>query len=217
VKLLRNLYYFIKNPKSYKKEQANFISVLKEFIVYDLFITFSWAFLIGITSFLVDDFALVFRSKKKLNETSDIIFLITVFLAPLIEELAYRLSLKIDKITISVSLSVQFIIYLHLLKLIDAVLYVRIILMIIFSFLFYFTISKKLSEFLNKKFNVYLYFNLLSFTIIHALNFSYFEVYHYLFIPILTSLQFFFGLYLSYVRLKLGFLYVLGFHIIHNS
>ena len=217
MKLVSGLYNFLKNPKDYEKEEAKFLPVFKEFVIYDFIITFSWAFVTTILSLMFDDFALIFKSKKNLDITNSSIFFIGVFIAPIIEELAYRFSLRINRITVSVSLSIQFIIYLHLFRLIDVNFYVRIILMAIFSILMYFSFSKKLSDYLNKKFNTYLYFNLLVFSFLHAANFSYFEVFHYLFIPILISLQFFFGLYLSYVRLRQNFLYVVGFHIIHNA
>lgn len=217
MKLIKNLYTFILNPKSVKEEDVKFLAIVKEFLIYDFIITFSWAFLITLLTMFFEDFALVFKSKKTINETVINILIISVIIAPLVEEFAYRFSLKINRLSISISLSVQLIIYLHLFNLINITLYYRLLLMLITSTIFYFLISKKLSIYLNRKFTIYLYFNLLIFCLLHALNFQYLEIYHYLFIPVLISLQFFFGLYLSYARLKYNFLYVIGFHITHNA
>lgn len=216
--LVSDLYRFLKNPKQLKpSEETNFFSVLKEFFIYDFVITFCWAFLIGICTLLFDDFASVFKSKKTINDTAINIFLVVAIIAPILEEFAYRFSLRINRLTISVGLAVQLIMYLHLLKFIHVSFNYRIILMFITAIVFYFSIGEKLSVYLRQKINLYVYFNLLLFTLLHALNFSYFEIYHYLYIPLLISLQFFFGLYLSYVRIKHNFLYVVIFHIIHNA
>ena len=215
--LASELYIFLKNPKELNTKGKNSITVIKEFLIYDLIITLSWAFLIALCTLLIDDFESVFKSKKTIDDDTIFNFLVISLIAPVLEELAFRFSLRINRLTISISLAVQLIFYLNLLKFIHVNFNFRIILMIIAAIVFYFSISKKLSIYLTLKINFYIYLNLLVFTLIHAFNFSYFEVHQYLYIPILVSLQFFFGLYLSYVRLKHNFLYVVGFHIFHNS
>ncbi|OQD43635.1 hypothetical protein BUL40_03210 [Croceivirga radicis] len=217
MKLISDLLLFLKNPKNLKKGEAKFITDFKNFVIYDLTITFLWAFAVGMLTVTFVDFAMVFKSKKSLGGNFTHAFLIIVFIGPIIEELAFRFSLKVNKLTVAVSLSVQLIFYLHILKFIDVGFYVRIILMVVCSFILYFTISSRLSLFLKKKFNYYLYYNLFAFGFLHALNFSYFEVFHYLFIPILVSVQLLFGLYLSYIRIRRNISYAIGFHIFHNA
>tara|TARA_R110000868_G_scaffold411612_1_gene705897 strand:- start:297 stop:983 length:687 start_codon:yes stop_codon:yes gene_type:complete len=215
--LVSELYIFLKNPKELNTKGKKNITLIKEFIVYDLVITILWAFLTAICTLLLDDFDSVFKSKKTIDDNTIYSFLVISIISPILEELAFRFSLRISRLTISVSLAVQLIFYLHLFKFIHVNFNYRIILMIIAAIVFYFTISKRLSVYFKQKINFYIYFNLLVFTLLHVLNFSYFEVHQYLYIPILVSLQFFFGLYLTYVRLKYNFLYVIGFHIFHNS
>lgn len=217
MKLVSELYLFLKNPKGIKSEKGKLITILKEFLIYDMTITFLWAFIVGILSVIFDEFAMVFKSKKDLGTTVVNAFFVTVFIAPIMEELAFRYSVKINKFTISISMSIQIVIYMHMLNLFDATFYERVLLMIVFAIFCYFTVGQKLNTLLNKNFNIYLYFNLLAFSFLHGFNFSYDEVFHFLFIPILISLQFFFGLYLSFIRLRQNILYAICFHIIHNG
>ncbi|GGD28376.1 hypothetical protein [Hyunsoonleella pacifica] len=217
MKLVSELSLFLKNPKRIKREKVKLITVLKGFLIFDLTVTFLWALVVGILSVIFDEFAMIFKSKKDLETNVVNAFLLTVFIAPIMEELAFRYSIKINKLTISISLSIQLVIYMHMLNIFEATFYERVLLMIVFAVICYFTVGQKISTLLNKNFNIYLYFNLLMFSFLHAFNFSYYEIFHFLFIPILISLQFFFGLYLSFIRLRHNISFAISFHIIHNA
>jgi hypothetical protein len=69
MKLITDLYEFVLNPRSLGCEKRNFFTVLGEFLLYDFVITFSWAFAIGFLTVLFDDFALVFGTKKSIDDT----------------------------------------------------------------------------------------------------------------------------------------------------
>ncbi|KPM33331.1 Hypothetical protein I595_234 [Croceitalea dokdonensis DOKDO 023] len=217
MQLISDLFAFLRDPKNSRKEHRKFPKAFVNFLVFDLAITFLWAFIVGLLTVISDDFRLVFQSKARIESSTTNIFLTTVLLAPLIEELAFRYGLKINKLTVSVSISIQIIIYLNVLNLINVSFFIRYLMILVCSVVLFFTIGEKLSHFLNKKFNSFVYFNIIAFSFLHVSNFSFFEFNHYFFIPVLIWLQIFFGFYLSYVRLGKNIWYVIFFHSLHNG
>ncbi|WP_157607928.1 hypothetical protein [Seonamhaeicola sp. S2-3] len=206
----------MKNPKLIEKAKTPFFKTFKEFMFFDIVITLGWAFLVTILILSFEQFEEVFKTKKAINTSVANKLFITALVAPLIEETAYRLSLKINRLNISISIGTQIILYLFIFRVINFPLHLRIILMGGVSLIIYLVINKTSVLYLKKKKRFFIYYNIIAFSLLHAFNFSFTSVLQYSFIPFLVSLQFCFGLYLSYARLSYGFKNVLLFHVFHN-
>ena len=140
-----------------------------------------------------------------------------MLVAPILEELAFRLGLKINKLNIAITIGIQLIIFLKIFQVINYSLLLRFISMLICSVILYFIINRNILSFFKSKQNIFIYYNIIVFGLLHAFNYSYQEFSHYLFIPFLVSVQLILGVYLSFVRIKYGFILCLLMHISHNS
>jgi len=159
----------------------------------------------------------IIKSKENLNASTPFIkILLFSVLAPLLEELAFRLGLKLTKTNISIGLGVQAIIILQLCGVINNPIYIRLIWMGIASLILYLLLKTKHISLLKKKYAFFLYYNILLFSIFHISNYTYASYTHYFFIPFLVSLHIVFGTYLSYARMKYGFSFALFIHGFHN-
>tara|TARA_R110001583_G_scaffold174374_2_gene328796 strand:- start:1081 stop:1779 length:699 start_codon:yes stop_codon:yes gene_type:complete len=218
MKLIVVLYNYLKTPnlKLKKVSRKELFIGFKEFIVFDLALAFIWGLIITLLTFLFDDLRGVMKSTITTNHSFFLKILKFSIIIPLIEELSFRLGLKITKINISISLGIQIIIILQLLNIIESPLYARIIWMVTAISALYLLLKKKHISFFKKNYNFFVYYNILFFGILHICNYHFTSYTQYFFIPILISLHVIFGSYMSYSRMKYGFAFTLFIHGFHN-
>ena len=183
--LFVELYKFVKTPRiiSVRKDSRILLIAIKDFIIFDIALLFFWGIMIAFLTILFDDFEMVFKSRKAHNDTFQIRLFFVGLIAPLIEELAFRLGLKISKEAVSISLAVQTILILQLADLVQQPIVTRALLMIAISIVFYFIINNKFLTFLKKHFTHFVYYNIILFGLMHATNFSFTSSSQYLFVP----------------------------------
>lgn len=219
MKLIIELWHFFKSPnlKSKKATKNELFIAFKQFLVFDFVVSITWGILIAILFIVFDDMKEIIKSKENFNASTPFIkILLFSVLAPLLEELAFRLGLKLTKTNISISLGVQAIIILQLCGVISNPIYIRLIWMGIASLILYLLLKTKHISFLKKNYNYFVYYNIFLFSIMHISNYTYTSYTHYLFIPFLVSMHIVFGTYQSYARIKYGFYFALFVHGFHN-
>lgn len=159
------------------------------------------------------------------NEFSPgIILLLGGLLAPLIEETAFRLSLKFKPIYLSISATLLFFYiiskfyfktgYINL----DNQFLLRIALSIIVGVMIYLVskrFAKKLNAFWELNFKWIYYVSIILFGFVHITNFE-MNTKNLMLIPILTLPQSVGGIFMGYIRIKYGFVFVCLFHVINN-
>jgi hypothetical protein len=209
--------YFIKNPSfDFKKEISPLILKYKQFLIFDLKIILIYGLLLSLMYFLFEDFKTLFNNRINLNYTSFDKLLLFVIVAPIIEETAFRLGLKINKKNVAISFGFQLIVFLGLLDIINYSLGFRVVLMLATSCIFYFLINNVFLDLLKKHFNYFFYYNILMFGIAHASNYIFDSSHQYYFIPVIIFFPLAMGAYLSYSRLRYRFSIALSFHVLHN-
>lgn len=219
MKLLNSNYIlFLKNPSiDLKKiETKGSFNKYKQFLFFDLRLFLLYIFLVGIISLLSEDFKSVFQTKTISEYPTYIKFLIYIFIAPIIEETAFRLGLKVNKINIAISLGFQLILLLVIFNVIQYQLWFRVLLVLPTIAIFYFLINIAFLNFLKNHFNYFVYYNILMFGILHTSNFTFSSFHQYFFIPVLIFSQLAGGAYYSYARIKYDFSTAIFFHILHN-
>jgi hypothetical protein len=217
--LFKELQFFVKEAKvdKVKINKKIFKNAIKQFVLYDITIIIIGSILIGITLIFSDSFKEVFLSK---NNFSEIPFLKSVFyfclIAPIIEELTFRLGLKISKLNISIFLGFNIIAILKISGIIEQTFIIRLLLILCISIICFLFLKDKYLSFFKINYPLFLYFNILFFGFVHIGNYSYSSYSQYLFVPVLVFTQIFLGIYLSYSRLRFGFFFALFIHIFHN-
>lgn len=215
--IINKILLFLKNPNETNKDYSvNYKKIIIEFLVFDLCLCFLYGLLNSILFLIFDDYKEVFNNKNISQNPNLNRWVIVIIIAPLIEELAFRIGLKINRKYLATSLGIQFVIFLTVIDIIILPFTFRIILMLVTSLFFYILLTRRFLSVFRKNQNLFIYYNILAFGFLHSLNFNYTEFSHYIFIPFLISIQLFLGLYLSYSRFKYGFYSSLIFHITHN-
>ena len=187
---------------------------------------FSLNFLLGITiSLLANIFIsnMPFQSdlEMDLSHFSTLkLFLFAGFLAPIFEEVIFRLPLVWTKLNIRISLIVSLCIFGYGLisnhNIFQSAFVIFLFVVIVFS-LWIRKVMKWL-ELIWKHYFIWLFYGLtLLFALYHLSNYSPFSVKLLLIAPILVSSQVVSSLFLGYIRINFGFIWSLGYHIIWNS
>lgn len=154
-----------------------------------------------------------------LNSYSQIdFFLIGVLLAPTLEELCFRFSLKPSQISISISIGLFLGAYLSKWIFFGWSIPTHLMLSIgIASLVYFFLRVRNFEPSLSpKKLIFFCYFSSLVFGLIHLRNQKDIEWYEIVFSPIITMPQIALGLFLSYARLRFGLQYSIAVHILNN-
>lgn len=229
---LKNLLLFLKDNERIE-EELNFKDKVTLLIkLYGYLILFSLVYNI-ILSVVINVFNLFSDNVASSNSTSlnlGLYIVIILLIAPIHEELMFRLFLikfEAKKFLISSSLLLSYITYWAIKEILpvieifnNQIVYYGYLLIfyIIFHFILYLIIKQKQIAFLkyiwNKNFVVFFYLTSILFTLLHLKhNLSDFSlIVQYLrLIPI-----FLFSLCLGYLRINLGFMYALVFHILFN-
>ncbi|TVZ26620.1 hypothetical protein JM83_1600 [Gillisia sp. Hel_I_86] len=140
---LKEFLIFLSNPRERiekKKTYSNF-RIIKKFIFYCLFISLLSGLLILIMNQFTNSINEILESEKtSKNGILDVFYLITIY--PIIEELGFRLSLKIRKDFLSISLAIQ-LTYLCLISFDSKLSIATIFITILFSLILWLFIIKK--------------------------------------------------------------------------
>lgn len=163
--------------------------------------------------------------EKLKNEFSPfIILLLGGFLAPLLEETAFRLYLLFKPVWLSVSATVlsfyfisKFYFKTSYLNLDDSFL-LRIMISILIGIIIFFiskAYSNRFNFFWKKNFKWIYYFSIILFAFVHITNYE-MNTKNLLLMPILTLPQLVGGIFTGFVRIKYGFIYACLFHITNN-
>ena len=139
-----------------------------------------------------------------------------LFIAPLIEELGFRLALKLNHLNLSISLGIQLVFIYIFFDFYNLNLVQKLALMLCVILLLYVLINQKVIKFIQLRYNIFLFYNILFFGLIHAPNYQYLSYTDFFFIPIIIISQIFIGAYLSFIRLKNGLKYSIFLHLLHN-
>jgi hypothetical protein len=140
-----------------------------------------------------------------------------IFLAPLLEELVFRLPLRLSRITLSVSFAVFIIAVIKnfFIQEDNYTIYLLSVPLsaIIFGLLSYVTdIYLKINKLWEKHFFYVFYFFVLIFGLSHLFNYNEIHWWMILSSPLLTLPHIIMGLFLGFIRMNYGFLYSFFFH-----
>lgn len=151
-----------------------------------------------------------------------VIFIIIVIITPLIEELFFRLSLRLNEKFLHFNITILFtgitLFFLSSVK----VNWIRISFLIfgVILLLVYYIKKEKVNKFIlifwDRNFFYVFYFFVFSYGLLHITNFNPRSIMTLL-IPIIILPQLILGLFCGYVRLKLGFSWGCLFHFFHNG
>jgi hypothetical protein len=155
------------------------------------------------------------------------IFSLGVLALPLLEEIAFRLSLNFKPIFLSLTLGVlaYYImtkaVYLTNLSNTDhhfmsRVLIAILIIVVSFPVLSHKSIAIRLGNFWRKNFKWVFYFLCITFAWMHILNYG-ITLIHILLLPLITLPKLISALSYGYIRMHYGFVYSLGLHMLWNS
>ena len=225
VSLFKDLSSFIRRPKNKENLQKSI-----RFKIYDTIGLFFLKLLLLIPVVLF--FALIYdpeniQQEKMSERFSPLVFLIVGgVILPLVEEVAFRLSLKFKPIYIVLSSSV--VSYYILTKLIfhtnisaiDESFLTRAVISILIGVVLYPIVNlrsskKKLAEFWRRHFRSFYYVSCLLFAWMHITKYE-LSWTNVLLLPILTLPQLISALIYGYIRVSFGFLYPLLFHMCTN-
>ena len=214
--MLKDIFDFLRDPKEMLpvKKELTFYSSFWKHLKFILLMTFSFGSLIFLISLFDPSIHTVIAKR---DEKTPMLILLSTLFYPFFEEVGFRLHLKVTRLNLAISFSIQTI-YLFFLFDFFGMTNLIIALLSIFplALLFYFVINPRIITYLKKEFRFFFYYNLLFFTLLHLVNYRLIEPIHYLYVLIVLSLPFLMGTYLSYIRLKIGFLFCVLIHICFN-
>jgi hypothetical protein len=217
----RDFILFLKNPSFGKQFDIKSISSFLKLIWISFLIILLIDIITGILITTPLRYFNLFPSFKELKFTPLNILKITLVL-PIIEELIFRLPLRISKANFITSFSI--IIFMFLYKLCLSKVYLAISLSLILFLLLYLNIKKesnflnKLSIFFTKYFRVVFLLQALIFGFLHLINFKLDFKYFYLF-PLFAISYISSGYFWGYIRVRYtsGIYVCIASHIVVNS
>ncbi|MCK4358236.1 MAG: CPBP family intramembrane metalloprotease [Candidatus Cloacimonetes bacterium] len=157
-----------------------------------------------------------------------IVFLsFSLIIGPLLEELVFRLSLKFNRLNLSISCGAitYFFSSPCLFNNKDVEIGINNIYRLLLGFtvfiVFYYlilnnSIERKLSNFWDRNFKYIFYFSVLSFGMIHITNYE-LSLNHLLFIPIITLPRIILGIIFGFIRTKFGIGWSIVLHVFYNG
>lgn len=215
------------------KKKLNNITIYNKsllFIILFLFSLLTVFFNAYLVNFLEDHNLMMSPKKIDINYDKNYkYFLITCLIVPFSEEIISRLWLKFNPKNIALSLSfLSFFLFYFVIDnnklnsffdnpfelIISLILTILFFIIVKYILTFYQTSISQI--YFRKTYNLFICSALL-FSILHLSKFNFNDFNTILIIPILLFPFFVAGLILGYLRLKLGFIYAVLFHIIQNS
>lgn len=222
--LLKEIIVFAKAPNE-EQDHLSFIGkiskVLPAYLLCFLAVIITAILLLIVSTIIGEDIGKQRESLKTFKSAFENFFLI-VFLAPLIEELTYRLFLRRNIINISISLF--FLIYYTISILNDTSFYnlepsvllpkmgmaaVPVLILLYFFNSFFIWLKR-----INYKY--IFWFSCMCFALMHLINFQPLSFYEKIFFPILVIPQFAYGFIFGFMRVKYGFFWGFLIHVLIN-
>ena len=219
---LKDFFFFIKSPKeTFSSNRTSFyfeLRVLGFFFIFCIVLLIASSVLYAIISLLLDKEILRYSNKSQENTLYG--YLKLFILGPILEELAFRLGLRRQKIKIAISLALLYYIGLSLLLKSN-----------IYDFENHFFPFKVLSAFIIfmllatqsemkfiKRINYGYYFFSLCFlfSLLHITNYTPVTWNNFFFLPFSIFPQFLYGLVFGYVRLHSGLIWSIILHVFIN-
>lgn len=219
------LWDFVKNPIIDMPALSTIKEKLKIFISLFLLGILLAAFL-GVIILGLGKLDLTSSDKSKVQDFINhypkwIVFVIVVFFSPIVEELFFRLHLRLTE----KYMHINFIIIISgvLLLLLPAVevnyIKISILALGVILLLIYFIKKAKFNQFIltiwNRNYFYVFYISVASFGLLHITNYNP-KLITFLLLPILVLPQLILGLFIGYIRLRLGFFWGCIFHVFHN-
>lgn len=160
------------------------------------------------------------KSKRMIDKKG--IWLI-IFVIPLIEEILFRLFLRVNKFNIATTIILWILVIISKDKITDldfksSVTYIHIVIVIAIGFLLYkYILTEAIIKYLtNKKYKLF-YLSILSFGLIHLTNINEFYWQLSLFYPFYVLPQIAMGYFIGRLRMEQGFFWGILFHSIINA
>lgn len=205
--------------------QLSNYKLLSKYVVY----IFLSAIVLGlVTTLLVKLEVLEPLSRYELFNTDKgpfLLFISTLILSPIIEEILFRLPLVYSPKNISLSISLLISIILAKLNYFDDK-YFRLSIAVTFGILLFLalknilnkneSVSLRMKAFWSKNSKFIFYFSLILFALIHLSNFKALSNHQLLFTPLLVGPQLVTGYFLANIRLSHGLLWSIQLHMIIN-
>ncbi len=220
---LKELFKFLKSPDINASNSQSIKTNIKDsfaLLLLKIFISI----LLAIIVMQLFDAEQTTMDKFKDKFSPIVILLLGGLLAPLLEEIAFRLSLKFKPIYLSLSTTLLFFYliskfyfktgYINL----DNHFLLRLSLSLLIGVMVYIVSTKysnNFKNFWNNNFNWIYYFSIILFGFVHITNFD-MNTKNLLLMPVLTLPQSVGGIFTGYVRIKYGFIYACFFHSINN-
>ena len=190
--------------------------IVSSFILFDLILILANGVLFGFVVLIYDDFHSLVKSNSTLT-TSIFMTLKIMLLAPIIEELGFRLSLIVSRLTVSISSGIQIGIILQIVFNLDYHILIRFFLMFLFAGIVYLILNERIISLIKKYHRQYIYYNILFSGFLHITNYELSSTIHYFLIPVLVFQNVVFGAYISFLRMTYGFKIALLMHVLHNT
>jgi len=197
-------------------ENYSLRKIISSFVMFDIILILTNGVLFGFVVLIYDDFHNLIKSNSTFS-SSIYMTLKVMLLAPLIEELGFRLSLILNHFTVSISLGIQIGVILQLIFNLNYHIIVRLIFMLVIVGIIYLVLNKHIISLIKKHHRLFIYYNILFSGFLHITNYELSSIIHYFLIPILVFQNVIFGAYLSFYRMTYGFKIALLMHILHNS
>jgi hypothetical protein len=222
---------FFLNPVSEVPINSSFTSKVRELlIVFIIFFFISGLFnsFIKVLDILIQNetgfsFIKIIKVQQEIGTKRLPLFFI-LFLGPLMEECIFRLPLKISKLNVSLALSLASLYFIGD-KIVDfnILSFYTLIKIIPILFIIYFVyLSKKnlipvLKKLLDKYYTLYFYSLAIVFGLVHIFNFyKVVPINLLIFSPLFTMSLILLGVFLNYIRIKIGFTWVIFAHSFFN-
>jgi len=204
VNYIRSPYFLPKNEKINIKQFLNL-----------LFLNFVISIFLG---FLLIVVSKIIAEKFDVNKLLSLKFkLYVIFIGPVLEEIYFRLLLRINKKNLIIfSINNLFVIAFFIYNKYYFIAGILVFINILMLFLLRFITLKVVKSFLENNFNYYFYISAVLFGILHIFNFNVLSIQVILLAIILTSKQITGGVFLGYIRLKYGLKYSILFHSLVN-
>ncbi len=214
-------FHFLQRPQYqfFKRKKTHILRTsLKIYFITLLFVGLvNLLILIILKAFLTLPIDSTLDIPDKLREHLWNYFFLVVFLAPVMEEIIFRLSLVFNPINISLSLATLFGLIVN--KVSDVIIAITVFFTLFFLlYRLAFIYRTSLISFWNKKFIYIFYCLAIIFGLVHLSNYKFVEVSQYLIAPLLILPQLALGFILSFTRLyfEKGFLICIFIHILMN-
>lgn len=212
--------HFIRNPQESQNtpQKDSLLKITGNYLLFVLSVLSVIAVLFLLISLWDTDFDRLRKSSiHPFGENTGTYLLLVLIFAPIVEELGFRLGLKLRKIFLSVSFSVQTVYLLLIVNAIDSLGFLGNFLLILgicpIMFLF---ITDNLMQCIRKNYRWFVYYNILLFGLIHIPNYNYISYTDYFYVPLLLLPQLLTASYFSYARLKYNILTTIYLHFLTN-